>query len=96
MSVEQLRYNILKETKNKNSEKFNPSYFSALEEEFEDALDFLKTEGYISGGTYGSDGLYKSTYKFLRITEKGEKYLKENSNLSKAYNLFLKAKGLII
>lgn len=95
MSVEQLRYNILKETKKKNGEKFSPSYFSALEEEFQDALNFLKTEKYIVGGTYGANGFYSSTYKFLRITEKGEKYLAENSKLAKAYNLFQKAKGLI-
>lgn len=95
MSAEQLRYNILKETKKKNGQKFSPNYFSALEEEFDDALKFLKTEGYIAGGTYGADGFYKSTFKFLRITEEGENYLKENSKLSKAYNIFIKAKELI-
>lgn len=75
MKENKIRYSILKTRKNKG----NP--FQSLNEIINDREaileqgNFLSREGYITSNHYADDTIHK----WGDLTEKGEKYLKENS-----------------
>ena len=82
-----IRYAILKEIENGNYENLDFGILGISEEQFNDQLNFLKNESYIVGGTYSSNVLLPATYRFLKLTEKGEIFLAENSTFSKTYKM---------
>ncbi|MFS0950903.1 YjcQ family protein [Enterococcus thailandicus] len=82
-----IRYAILKEIDNGNHENLDFDIIGITEEQFNAQLNFLKNEGYIVGGSYGGNGLLAVTYKFLKLTEKGENFLEENSTFAKTYKV---------
>ncbi|MGG2439830.1 YjcQ family protein [Enterococcus faecium] len=84
---QKIRYAILKEIENGNYENIDFGILGISEEQFNDQLNFLKNESYIVGGTYGSNVLLPATYRFLKLTEKGEIFLAENSTFSKTYKM---------
>lgn len=84
---QKIRYAILKEIENENYENLDFDVLGISEEQFNDQLNFLKNENYIVGGTYGGNDLLPATYKFLKLTEKGEIFLTENSTFSKTYKM---------
>lgn len=83
MDKQKLRYAILKEIDKKNT-PLTEVEFGVTEEEFDSAVMFLEREGYLIGVDYADDRAW--LYKIgPELTEKGEKYLKDNSILSKTY-----------
>lgn len=83
INKKKLRYAILKEIDSGNK-AITEKDFSVTEEEFDDAIGFLKREGYLNGFFYADNRpwLIDGT---AYVTEKGEKYLAENGNLAKTY-----------
>src|SRR5699024_185276 len=83
VNKEKLRYAILKEIY-KGNNKLSENDFSITEEQFDEAIRFLHREKYLSGIFYADDRpwLFEGT---VYLTEKGEKYLKENKSFSKLY-----------
>lgn len=83
LDKKKLRYAILKEIDSGNN-KLTESDFKVSEEHFDNAINFLKREGYLDGFTYADNRplLFEGT---AYATEKGENYLSENSTLSKTY-----------
>lgn len=83
MDKKKLRYAILKEIDSCNK-KLTEKDFGVSEGEFDEAVRFLDREGYLKGFRYGDNRpiLFDGT---SYLTEKGEKYLEENSALSKTY-----------
>ncbi len=83
MDKQKLRYAILREIDKKNT-PLTEAEFRVTEEEFDSAVRFLEREGYLIGIYYdeGRPRIYKLGPE---LTEKGEKYLKENSTLTKTY-----------
>lgn len=83
MNKQKLRYAILKEV-DKSNTQLTEVEFGVTGEEFNSAVMFLTREGYLIGVHYADDRpwLYKIGPE---LTEKGEKYLKDNSVLSKSY-----------
>ncbi|EGP4894871.1 hypothetical protein FI615_002397 [Enterococcus faecium] len=84
---QKIRYAILKEIENGNYENLDFGILGISEEQFNDQLNFLKNESYIAGGSYGGNVLMTATYRFLKLTEKGEFFLEENSTFAKSYKL---------
>lgn len=73
-----IRIRILEEI---DSEKIiSEEELGVSEKEFDDAVNYLKREGYIGGFNYADNRplLFEGT---AYLTEKGEKYLNEKSNL---------------
>lgn len=83
MNKKKLRYAIAKEIDNGNNE-LSEGDFGVTESEFDEAVNFLSREGYLSGFDYGDNRplLFEGT---AYLTEKGETYLSENSGLAKTY-----------
>ncbi|MED4627302.1 MULTISPECIES: YjcQ family protein [Bacillus] len=83
MNKDKLRYAILKEI-SKGNTPLAENDFGVTEEQFDNAVNFLKREGYIIGVHYSSNRphLYKLGPE---LTEKGENYLEENGTWSKTY-----------
>ncbi|MCW1929564.1 YjcQ family protein [Bhargavaea beijingensis] len=84
MDKKKLRYAILKEIDTGN-EEINEKDFGVTPKEFDNALEFLSREGYLKG-VKGADGRKWCFAGFVKITEKGEQYLDDNSALKKTYN----------
>lgn len=83
MDKQKLRYAILREIDKKNT-PLTEVEFGVTEEEFHNAIRFLDREGYLSGIDYADDRPWINKLD-SELTEKGEKYLKENSAVAKAY-----------
>lgn len=83
MDKNKLRYAILKEI-DQGNKALTEKDFGVSEDEFDEAVRFLDREGYLKGFLYGDDRplLHNGT---AYLTERGEKYLSENSALSKTY-----------
>lgn len=83
MNKKKLRYAILKEIDSGNK-KLTEKEFDVSEDEFDEAINFLKREGYLEGFFYADNRpwLFEGT---AYLTEDGENYLEENSALSKTY-----------
>lgn len=83
MNKKKLRYSILKEIDNGNS-NLNENNFGISEEEFFNAINFLVREDYLGGVYYADDRPWLDEIGPF-LTEKGENYLEENSPLAKTY-----------
>ncbi|MBY6900204.1 YjcQ family protein [Clostridium botulinum] len=83
MDKHKLRYAILKEI-DKHNTSLTEVEFGVAEEEFDSAVRFLDREGYLIGIYYADDRPWINKLG-PELTEKGEKYLKENSALAKTY-----------
>ncbi|MDU1322147.1 MAG: YjcQ family protein [Clostridium botulinum] len=83
MDKQKLRYAILREI-DKNNMPLTEVEFGVIKEEFDNAIRFLDCEEYLSGIDY-ADGRPWINKLDSELTEKGEKYLKDNSALAKAY-----------
>lgn len=83
MDKQKLRYAILREI-DKNNMPLTEKDFAVSEFEFDNAVDFLINEEYLTGILY-SDDRPEVNKIGPKLTEKGEKYLKENSVLGKTY-----------
>lgn len=83
VNKKKLRYAILKEIDSGNT-KLIEKDFGVSEDEFDEAIRFLDREGYLKGFFYADNRpwLFEGT---AYLTEKGEKYLSENSVLAKTY-----------
>lgn len=83
MDKKKLRYAILKEIDTGNK-KLSEEDFGVNEETFDDAVNFLKREGYLAGIFYADNRpqFFEGT---AYLTEAGENYLSENSALAKTY-----------
>ncbi|WP_281172192.1 YjcQ family protein [Fictibacillus gelatini] len=75
---------MLKEIDNGNN-NLTENDFDVDSDVFDEAISFLKREGYLDGIFYADNRpcLFEGT---VYVTEKGEKYLSDNSKLSKTYN----------
>ncbi|GKV54252.1 hypothetical protein NCCP2222_01990 [Sporosarcina sp. NCCP-2222] len=83
MDKKKLRFAILKEIDTGNKE-LSEAQFGVDEETFDDAVNFLKSEEYISGVMYADNRPY-AFGSTVYLTEKGETYLAENNAWAKAY-----------
>jgi len=83
MDKKKLRYAILKEIDDGNK-VLSEKDFEVDVETFDNAVNYLKREGYIDGIPYGGNRpiLFEGT---AYLTEKGENYLEKNSALAKTY-----------
>ncbi|MFT0800357.1 YjcQ family protein [Bacillus swezeyi] len=83
MNKEKLRYAIAKEISEGNT-PLTEKDLEVTEDQFNEAVNFLKCEGYIIGVHYSDNRphLYKLGPE---LTEKGENFLKENGAWSKTY-----------
>ncbi|WP_243357275.1 YjcQ family protein [Bacillus litorisediminis] len=93
MNKDKLRYAILKEFDNGNR-SFTYTDLGVEINVYEDQMRFLSREGYIQGVLYADDTVYSINQVVL--TEKGEKYLEENSKLSKLYRGLKEIKEFIM
>lgn len=85
ISKEKLRYAILTEVDKKTNKRGPDSeIFGVSEDLFFDQVTFLYREGYMNKPMYADDKVYM--WPLNGITEKGEKYLKDNSTLGKTYS----------
>lgn len=84
MNKKKLRYAILKELE-KGNENISEETFCVEGNEFYEQVRFLDREKYITTPMYGDDIVH--VMSFVLLTEKGENYLEENSNLAKAYSI---------
>ncbi|WP_404403831.1 YjcQ family protein [Jeotgalibacillus malaysiensis] len=92
MNKQKLRYAILKEFDNGNK-NISDADFPVEQNEFDEAVRFLGREGYIRGVGYADNRPY--FLQAVHVTEKGEKYLSENSAWSKVYKGIKEIKGFI-
>ncbi|SMF88185.1 YjcQ protein [Paenibacillus uliginis N3/975] len=83
MNKERLRYAILKEV-NEGNTPLTEEDFDVSENEFDDAVNFLSREKYLTGLLWAGDRPHLHKIGPV-LTERGEKYLNENSILSKTY-----------
>jgi len=83
MDKNKLRYAILKEISEGNT-PLTEQDFEVIENEFDEAVRFLTREKYAEGIYYADDRPVLNKIGPI-ATEKGERYLSENSTLSKAY-----------
>ena len=93
MNKKKLRYAIAKEIDKGNNE-LSEDDFGVTESEFDEAVNFLKREGYLAGVPYADNRplmFEGSAY----LTEKGEDYLSENSALAKTYKGFKEVRDWI-
>jgi len=90
---EKLRYSILREISNGNTE-LTEETFGVDENVFDNAIRFLDRENYLIGVFYADDRPQLHTIR-PELTEKGEQYLKEKSNWSKAYKTLREFKDWI-
>ncbi|MDQ0860023.1 YjcQ family protein [Bacillus sp. V2I10] len=93
MNKEKLRYAILKEISNGNT-PLTDDDFPVTPTEFDEAVRFLTRENYLQGIEY-SDNRPHIYMIGPMLTEKGEKYLEENSVWSKAYRGLKEVKEFI-
>lgn len=82
MNKKKMRYAILKEL-DKGNANLTEETFGVSSDEFFDQVTFLDREGFISKPMYASDIVYSMS--MVKITEKGENYLQNNSALAKTY-----------
>lgn len=92
MNKERFRYALLKEIE--NNTPLTEDDFGVDAETFDNNVWFLVREGYIDGVGRGDDRAWVEEDTYL--TEKGEKYLKDNSSLSKLYKGLKEIKSWII
>ncbi|MDG2984344.1 YjcQ family protein [Latilactobacillus curvatus] len=96
---ERVRYALLKMIEENTNLDFHNKkevpidYMGISNEDAKAAILFLSRNNYIEGSVSGSDMLY--TTRFISITEKGERYLKDNSLLTKAYRTVKEIKDFI-
>lgn len=93
MNNQKLRYAILKEI-NQGEVNISEKHFDVSENEFDNAVRYLTREGYLKGIFYAENRPQfweNSAY----LTEKGEKYLEENSIWRKAYKGLKEARDWI-
>lgn len=83
MNKKKLRYAIAKEIDGGNS-ALSEADFGVNSEQFDDAVNFLSREGYLTEISY-VDNRPLMFEGGVQLTEKGETYLSENSALSKTY-----------
>ncbi|QCT03834.1 hypothetical protein E6C60_3123 [Paenibacillus algicola] len=83
MNKDKLRYAILKEV-NEGNTPLTEEDFDVSEGEFDDAVNFLSREKYLTGLFWADDRPHVNKIG-PEVTERGENYLKENSMLSKTY-----------
>ncbi|RNB56536.1 hypothetical protein EDM57_12065 [Brevibacillus gelatini] len=83
MNKVKLRYAILKEIYNGNT-TLTEADLCVGREEFDEAVNFLSREGYLTGIIWADDRPHLPKIGLV-LTEKGEKYLEENSVLAKTY-----------
>ena len=83
MNKKKLRYAIAKEI-DKGNAALSEGDFGVSEKEFDDAVNFLSREGYLTDISYADNRplMFEGS---ASLTEKGESYLSENSALSKGY-----------
>ncbi|GAA0387356.1 YjcQ family protein [Paenibacillus motobuensis] len=90
MNKEKIRFVILKETEsgelfnNIDEEKLMQLDLGFNWKEFEDQVGYLVQAGYLTKPFYADDTIY---YFNSVLTEKGEKYLKDNKLNKKAYRV---------
>lgn len=84
MKDEKLRYAILKEIKRGNKD-LTEQLFGVTEEIFDNNTSFLIRENYLFGVFY-SDDRPQFNKTSPGLTEKGERYLSDNSKWSKGYD----------
>lgn len=82
MKVKKIRLAILSEF-SKGNNKICSNDLGIDENEFMEALNFLKEEKMINDYEYFMDGTYG--FESTRVTLKGEQYLSDNSVLLKTY-----------
>lgn len=85
MDKSKLRYAILKQIDDGNADTKMYEVFEVSHEEWFKQIGFLDREGYITQPMYGDNSVY--SFAFTELTEKGEKYLHDNSKWVKAYGL---------
>lgn len=83
MDKQKLRYAILKEV-DKADIIVSEQHFNVSEDEFDNTVRYLTREGYLKGVFYADDRPQFWENSAL-LTEKGERYLEENSKWAKAY-----------
>ncbi|MED4126323.1 YjcQ family protein [Halalkalibacterium halodurans] len=83
MNKKKLRYAILKEI-DSNNKILSEKDFGVDEATFDEAVNFLKREGYLDG-IFNADNRPQFYEGVAFLTEKGESYLEENSALAKTY-----------
>lgn len=84
MDKRKIRYAILKEL-DKGNTNLTEETFGVSSDEFLDQVTFLEREGYITKPMYASNIVYSMS--MVKITEKGENYLEDNSALAKTYKV---------
>lgn len=82
MNKKKLRYAMLKEI-DKGNDVLTEKDFNVEEEVFSEAAWFLEREGYLIGVDSADDRAFIEGE--VKLTEKGENYLEENSMLAKGY-----------
>ncbi len=85
MNKKKLRYAMLKEIEN-GKLTVEAEDFDIHNDDFSEQAIFLKREGYITNYSSGDNLIWLEKGR-TRITEAGEKYLKDNSTLGKSYSL---------
>lgn len=83
MNKDKLRYSILREVSEGNT-PLTEENFEVNEAEFDDAVNYLTREKYLVGVYWADDRPHLDMFG-PSVTQQGEKYLKENSLLSKTY-----------
>jgi len=84
MDKKKLRYAILREI-DKGNRTITEKDLEVKEAEFDDAIRFLTSNGYLNGIDYGDNRPIMDDGT-AGLTEKGEEFLEENSGWKKAYN----------
>lgn len=85
MNKKKLRYAILKSLDDGSISLEDYKKYEIELKTWEEQIDFLHQEAYISKPMYADNHIY--IIDNLRLLEKGEEFLKENSALVKGYNL---------
>lgn len=67
---------ILHEIAENNCSQLSHEKFGVTKNEFDEAICHLKTEKFIGGNAFTSNGVLKETYNFFYLFEKGERYLR--------------------
>lgn len=91
MDKKKIRYAILKTLEEKNDPVQVLTNSGITKEDILEQSWFLEREKYVTKH-FGADNII---YTWGQVTEKGEKYLEDNSILSKAYKLAKEAKDWI-
>jgi DNA-binding PadR family transcriptional regulator len=90
---QKLRFVILKEMDSGNKE-LTEDDLDINQETFDDTFRFLTREGYLKGIVYGDDRP-QLELSVPTLTEKGERYLAENNELTRAYKALKELKSWI-